>query len=587
LAAAALSASALAGSTSQEQIAQAREALRRGDGIAAEIALKRALDAGARREEVAAAMGEAWLDQGDLRRAREWLGSANFAAGTELQGFRMLGRLERLAGNPGAAGAAYNRALAITRDDATLWIDIAHLRYAGGEHLQGIEAADKALSLDPGHVDALLLRGQTVRDAFGPAAALPWFEAALAAAPGRIDLLSEYAATLGEADRASEMLVVVRRIHEIDPANGRGYFLQAVLAARAGNYGLARGILNRIRGPLRNEAATQLLQGALELEAGNTALAIDIFDHLAHRQPANQRVRHLLVRALSEAGEYKIVVKRFGPLAARRDASAYLMTLVARAHEQLGQRDLAAPLLDRAAAEPVGQLVLADESIDGVVPGGNSPGAQMRGLLGSGQIGAALGFGDRLLSGNPGSGDFLALSGDALAAAGRPADAVIRYRDAARVRLNDDLLLRMLVALAQTRQPGQQNMLVAQFSAGNPASRLALRMQATEAARRGDWALSRQLLENLIVRGQDRDVRLLCDLAFAQLQGGDKTAAVETSAKAYRLQPASLVATQAYAISLVAAGQQPKVARSLLEKARRIGGDNPLLVKARKQLPKR
>ncbi|MFX8612684.1 hypothetical protein ABTM13_19815, partial [Acinetobacter baumannii] len=57
-----------------------RTALARGDGVAAEIALRKARAAGAARESVAARMGEAYLDQGDLRQARGWLGPARFSA---------------------------------------------------------------------------------------------------------------------------------------------------------------------------------------------------------------------------------------------------------------------------------------------------------------------------------------------------------------------------------------------------------------------------------------------------------------------------------------------------------------------------
>lgn len=581
-AAAALAAGAVVAAPGDDDMAAARRALASGDGIAAEAALKRALDAGASREAVAAAMGEAWLDQGDLKRAREWLGTGAFAPGTEVQGLRMLARLERADGNPRAAGPVYDRALAIASDDANLWVDIAHWRYAGGEHLRSIEAVEKALAIDPEHPQALLLRGQMVRDAFGPAAALPWFEAALARSPDDVAVLGEYAATLGEADRSTEMLAVVRRLHELDPANPRGYFLQAVLAARAGNYDLARDVFNRIKGPTLDQPATRLLQGTLELEAGNTAQAIDVLDRLARRQPANQRVRNLLARALLEAGENSEVVRRFGPFAARSDAPAYLMLVVARAHEALGQREQAAPLLDRAAGEPGGQAVPADESFEGLpAPGLAAP---MRAMLGSGQTGAALAYAARLRGENSGSVDVLALSGDALAASGRPGEALGMYRQAARVRLNEDLALRMLVALAQAGQGAQQDQLLEQFQAGNPGSALAARMAATKAAQRADWQASRALLEGLVARGQDRDVRMLCDLAFAQLQAGDAEAAAETAAKAYRLQPASLIATQAYAIALARSGEQPKAARSLLEKARRIGGDNPLLSEARKQL---
>ena len=54
-------------------LAEAAAALDRGDGIAAEVAARRALDAGAPREEAAALIGEAELLQGDLGDARDWL----------------------------------------------------------------------------------------------------------------------------------------------------------------------------------------------------------------------------------------------------------------------------------------------------------------------------------------------------------------------------------------------------------------------------------------------------------------------------------------------------------------------------------
>ena len=53
---------AAAPSGAETLITQARDDLARGDGLAAEVRLKQALDAGAPREAVAARMGEALLD---------------------------------------------------------------------------------------------------------------------------------------------------------------------------------------------------------------------------------------------------------------------------------------------------------------------------------------------------------------------------------------------------------------------------------------------------------------------------------------------------------------------------------------------
>ena len=98
-------------------VKSAAAALARGDGIAAEAELNRALAAGAGKPDVAAAMGEALLDQGKPVRAREWLGPAQFARGSEAYGWRMLGLLERQEGHLAAAGRAYDKALALTPKD--------------------------------------------------------------------------------------------------------------------------------------------------------------------------------------------------------------------------------------------------------------------------------------------------------------------------------------------------------------------------------------------------------------------------------------------------------------------------------------
>lgn len=516
----------------ESDIAAARQALVRSDGIAAEAALDRAVAAGAPRLAVAAAMGEAWLLQGDMRRARDWLGG-DFAPGTEAHGNRMRGRLEHAAGNLPAAGAAYDAALRFARCDAPLWVDIGRLRYAGGEQRQAIEAAEQALTCDPRDPRALEFRGQLVRDSFGPAAALAWFEAGLAAAPDDPSLLGEYAATLGEVDRAREMLVVIRRLHARDPGNPRGLYLQAVLAARAGDMALARGVLGRIGGGALESPAAQLLLGALELDAGNHATAVDALSRLLRRQPANPRAQALLARALYESGNAGELLARFGRLAESGEASPYLLTLIAWAHEDTGRRDLAAPLLDRAARSGAARTV---------------------------QVGG--------------------VDGDAQLALGRTDEALARYKLSAEVRFPGSLLARMLAALGAAGRRDEQAALAATWFAGNPASPLGMRLMASLAAGREDWGAAAALLDRAREHGGERDALVLADLSLAQLHGDDTGAALASAQRAYGLAPASAAVSQAYGMALAAEAKQPRAARSLLVKARALGGDNPMLAEA-------
>ena len=572
---------------------KAATALRRGDGLAAEIELKAALQSGATRPDVAAAMGSALLIQGNQVAARQWLAPGQFAKGSEAQGWMALGRLERLQGHLPAAGAAFDRALASTPGDPLLWVEIGRMRYQGGEHREAMAAADKALAFDPENVRALELKAQLVGESLGYGEAASYYEAALDNAPGDLNLLAGYAAALGEAGRPREALGAARRLLSQAGGDPRGWFYQAALAARAGNVELARAMLNRVGERMDAVPAALLLRGAMELAAGNANLAAQLLGQTVERTPANPRAQMLFARALLESGDYKALIERFAALAARADASPYLLTVMARAHEEIGDRLAAGQLLDRAAAvtpsvtmpvfEPGRPGKFAAEwnaeqgILDTAVP-------YVRSLIAAGDMAGAVRVADRFLALHPGSGDALGLAGDAQLAAGNAAAALPLYQAAAQVRFPELMLVRIGEASDRIGHGAAMPDLVAQYAGRFPGSRLALRMAATMAASAGDWQTARLLLENLRLRGGNGDVRLLADLSYAQLRSGDAKAALDSATRAWTLQPASPAAAQARGMALVDLGQEPALARQLLEQARRSGGDNALLKAARARL---
>jgi tetratricopeptide (TPR) repeat protein len=542
-------------------VAKARSDLAQGDGIAAEARLKRAMDSGTAREAVAAYMGEALIDQGELDRAGDWLRPGAFTCQTAPRGFRTLARLEQMQGNLSAAGAAFDRVIALTPRDATLWVEIARLRYAGGEHMLAIDAADYAFRLDPGNVRTLELRGQIVRDQQGLAAALPWFEAALKKAPDDVSALGEYAATLGDLGRAREMLAATRRMLAVDPGNARAFYLQAVLAARAGNVELARNLMGRVGDRLKGIPAAQLFEGVLDLQAGNYVLAAEAFEELVRQQPDNSKAKLLLVRALYLSGEYRQLVIRFAEAGADRRAPAYLLMVLARSYEALGERDLAAPLLDRAA------LTGASPSPDMLPPDPDD-------------VASA----EQARADRPGNFAAQAHAGDVQLALGHDDAALERYRLAARIRRSADLVLHMAEAYRETGRGGEAAALLDAYLADNPRSEAVARFVAREAAGRGDWRRARLLLDNLVANGAERDVSVLTELSLARLRGGDAKAAEAIAREAYRIQRASPLAAQLWGLSLATLGERRPAAIALLAKTRQLTGDNPLLAEARLRL---
>jgi tetratricopeptide (TPR) repeat protein len=263
--------------------------------------------------------------------------------------YRVLGRAQLDVGDSVAAGQTFDRGLAIAPDDSMLWTEIGRLRMVASNQAGAIDALDRAVQLDPDNIRALELRGRMVRNQFGLLAALPWFEKGLAIDPNDVPLLEEYGSTLGDAGRYKDMLAQARRIVQLDSGNRRAIYMQAVLAARAGDYALARRLLERLRGGFGELPGPQLLRAICEYELDNPNKAIEILAPLSNVQPNNEAIRLMLARAMHKSGDHYGAWQALAPLVQRGDAGTYAKRLAGRILEAQGRRDEAAPFLDGAA----------------------------------------------------------------------------------------------------------------------------------------------------------------------------------------------------------------------------------------------
>ena len=520
---------------------RAQQALARGDGIAAEEDLRALLETQSAPEDLAAYLGEAALIQGDLAKARRWLQPDGFSPATALHGYRMLGRLEIREGNLPSAGAAFDRALAVAPDNSDLWVDIGHLRYRGGEQVQAIEAADRALSLDPQNAAALQFRAQLVRDAFGPSAALPWLERALEVRPGDPALMTDYAAALGEIGRAKEALAILRDVAQIAPKAPRLLYLQAVIAARGGDFPLARDLYLRAPEQDRDTPAGQMLGGILDLEVGHYASAAQTFDRLAAIQPDNRQVAQLLAKALSMSGGERELVARFKQQAARSDP--YIKTLVGQALETLDRREEAAIYLD-AAARPTN---LALTPLPGVRPleavryadvrTGRMLRDYLRAVLPTGQAEDAAQKARLFARRMPGSSDAQNLLGDALLANGETHAAIAAYRQAAQVRMDWPLVKRLIAAYQRIGDQAAARATLRAFLAGGTREPMAAALYGDWLVRDGDLEDAAAMIDSALAHGAGRDSAVLTLRSeIARRSGEDENARI-FALQAYSVQP--------------------------------------------------
>jgi tetratricopeptide (TPR) repeat protein len=544
-------------------VAEGRAALSRYQGIAAQNKFEAAIAKGAPVDDLRHLIAHAYVLQGrgadalDIARADK-VPPQNAAYAARMRAAAQVDRA--------AKERELGLALQLAPNDALVWSDIGRFRRDGGNIAGALEAADRAVTLDPKNVEGLVLSANLVRDRYGLVAALDWYDRALAMQPGNVEAMLERAATLGDMGHAREMLDQTRAALAASPNNPQAFYLQAVLAARAHDWGLARSLLYRIGGRLGDVPALRLLAGTVELGQGNAEQALVELRPLVAAQPNNVAARRLFAAALKLGGDDQGVVDALRPFADRGDADPYLLTMVGRAFERLGDRTAAATYLDRAAQPLRGN--------PGPLGWGVGPVARLRSMAAQGALADATGFARQLEQQSPGAAWIMLLTGDTLALQGRWRDAAASYQRAANLKFNEPTMLRLVDALQRAGEGRAAMEVLALYRAQHPQNIAAALLASDSALAANQWDRAAGLLDVLRQQTGNRDATLLNNLAWVRMQQGRSAEAVTLARAAYALAPNSAPVAGSYGWFAHAAGDKA-TAVALLEKAVALAPDIP------------
>jgi Flp pilus assembly protein TadD len=559
----------------------ARLDLALGDGAAGEAELDRAKGSGFDPARLHQIYAEAWLlqDQPDQALAEAGRAPARIAGYATRVKARALAASSDLPGGR----AMLESWLDAHPDDADAWTTLAQLRRQSGDAAGAIDAVGRAIDLTRRDAAALTLKAELVRDQYGLAASLPWFAAALKVDPGNPDTLLAKAATLGDLGRYRGMLAASREALAQRPGDPMAYYLQAVLAARAGDADLARALLARTDGALDDMPGALLLGGALDYLGGANQQAADNWGALSGDQPFNLVARRLLGAALLRAGNADDALAALRPIGLRADADSYSLTLIARAFEAEGKYDWAARFLDRAASpmRPSPAPFGSDDGVSGLAAAADdAPGdplAQLdliRGFLEAGRTGPALARAQALAAAAPGSAQAETVLGDTLWALNRLPEATAAYQRAANLDFDEPVMLRLVEGLDRTGHRDAAQRALALFLSQNPEDVPARRLAAAWQIAAQDWDAAIATLEGLRRTIGNRDAAILGELALAYAGNGEAGIASRYGAAAYRIAPMNPAVVDAYGWALAKAGNRDG-ARQLLTKAASLAPDDP------------
>jgi len=561
-----------------ERVELARVATKLGDGVAAEAAIRGAIDAGGNPAALRPILARALAMQGKGDAALAILSEGPVIAAMEGEAAWVAGDIHRDRGELGDARDAYDHAVRALPRNAMLWVDIARFRAANADLLGARDAVDYAIELDETNGAALALKAGLVRKSEGLTAALPWYDAALDVDPGNGDALIAQAATLGDLGLYKAMLASLRRAATVVPGDPRLYYLQAVVAARAGNFPLARSLLQRTRGAMDDVPGFMLLSAIVELELGGEAVAATWAERLVSGQPHNFTARRILAAASWADGDSAAAAKALAPIVARDDADSWSLLLAARIAAEGGAAERGAAYAARAAAltrddaEPFafGQSILLRSAGDAAPLNPARAIPAMAADLAHGDAARAIERAAALRDANPGVAEAHILLGDAAFAAGRFGLAVQSYRAAHNLDASERAALRLANALYRGGDVAGARAAIGALGRSDPASIAADRIAGHLAIDGGEWDTAIWHFQRVRGRIGDRDAVVLRELARAYAAKGDRARARAFIDRAYRLQPLNTAIMEFYADLLEREGAA-QAASDLRDKAAQIG----------------
>ncbi len=560
-----------------KQVELARILFKLGDGVGAEAAVQAALGAGGDVSALRPLAAKAAAMQGEGDRALRILDAGPIAPEMIGEAAWVAGNVHLDNGDLAPARDAYDRAVQDLPRNSDLWVDVARFRDANADALGARDAIDYAIELDKANSAALAYKANLVRTQRGLAASLEWYEAALAADPDNAGALIDQAATLGDLGRYKDMLVALRHAATLTPADPRLYYLQGVVAARAGNYRLARSLLQRTRGRMDEEPGFMLLSAVVELELGGETVAATWADRLIEAQPENLAARRILAVSEWAGGDADGAAEALAPIVARSDADSWSLLLAARVAGERGETAASADYMARAAALSPGEA--APFATDGFNLSGGADAAPldpakvipaMEAEMASGNAARALQRATALRDANRGVADAHILHGDAAMAAGDYRLAVQSFRAARDLDASERTTLRLANALYRTGDIAGSGATILALRDSQPSSLAADRLAGSLAMDLEHWDDAIIHFERVRRRIGNRDVVVLRELSKAYAAKGNRAKATAMIALAYRLQPLNGEIMRLYA-DLLAQDGNAQAAEDLRDKMEQVG----------------
>ena len=330
---------------------------RAGELKAAEAAYEMALKQGVSKVEVAPLLGQIYLQLGNTRQLLETITAGGLPPNVQAEVLTLRGSAYALGGSVSAATQAFAEARAADAKSAQPYIAEAPVLLRSGEPAKARASALKGTELAPGSYSAWFQYGTILFNLGEVQPALAAFDKAIGINPKHVDSRVSRASTLLVLKREAEAEAELKTLKDGKVKEPRASYLRAMIATQKNQPEVARpeyqeaaNLIDALSPNVRANSEPLLMAGALSHRAlGNREKTREYLETLLGRNSKHQAAQMLLASTLVEANE----LNRATPLiegllrANPNDAQAlYMMGHVYMARRQYAQ---ASEVLDKAA----------------------------------------------------------------------------------------------------------------------------------------------------------------------------------------------------------------------------------------------
>lgn len=289
-----------------------RVLLKSGQYKAAEAAFSEALRQGVSRSEVSVPLAQIYLQLGDGRKLLETITPSGLPPALQAEVLTLRGTAHAMSGNLGGATQSFAEARALDPKSALPLIAEAPLLLRAGEGEGARASAMKATELAPDSAASWYALGTILQQLGEPQAALGAFDRALAINPKHVDARVSRATVLLTLERVPEAEKELAQLKAWGVVEPRASYLRAVLAERKGDvagakaaYSEAVGLIDAVPPALLLGNEPLLLAGALSHRAlGNIEKARGYLEATLARNARHVAAQKLLASILIDAKEY-------------------------------------------------------------------------------------------------------------------------------------------------------------------------------------------------------------------------------------------------------------------------------------------